>query len=465
MIRKLRKKFILVAVLSVFLVLSVLIGAINVLNYRSMVREADGTLDILSRNNGAFPGQMFRPQDLPQELPENPPNGVPPDLPEGMMAPPQDGTAPFDRESPPENGWNGPFWDRRAGFGELAYQSRYFTARFDRDGVCTAVNLDNLASLTEDGARVLAESVYTQGREKGFAGSYRFCRTQEERPEEDGEETLLLFLNCERELATFRDFLYASIVISLVGILAVFLLLVLFSGRIVRPIAESYEKQKRFITDAGHELKTPITIIQADADVLESELEQEDNEWISDIRRQTRRLTELTADLIYLSKMEEENLPLAKQVFSLSDLVSETAQSFQAIARSQEKTFTLSVMPDLQMTGDEKAIGKLVSILLDNAMKYSPAGGWVSVGLDRAGRNARLTVRNSAAEMEKGNADRLFERFTREDRSRNSETGGFGLGLAIAKAVTEAHHGKIHAESEDGASLTVTAELPVIASQ
>ena len=298
---------------------------------------------------------------------------------------------------------------------------------------------------------------YAQGREKGFADAYRYRRTEAEET-----ETLLLFLNCERELGTFRSFLYASIGISLLGVLGVFLLLLLFSERIVRPIAESYEKQKRFITDAGHELKTPITIIQADADVLESELEGEgENEWIADIRRQTRRLTALTADLIYLSKMEEENLPQQMQDFSLSELVEEIARSFQAIARSQGKDFQLSAAPGLQMTGDEKAIGKLVSILLDNAMKYSPPGGTVSTVLERAGRNARLIVRNSAFQIEKGNADRLFERFAREDRSRSSETGGFGLGLAIAKAVTEAHHGKIHAESEDGASLTVTAELPL----
>ena len=113
------------------------------------------------------------------------------------------------------------------------------------------------------------------------------------------------------------------------------------------------------------------------------------------------------------------------------------------------------------MKGDEKALGKLVSILLDNAMKYSTENGTVDLALERAGRNARLIVRNSTPPMEKGDADRLFERFTREDRSRNSESGGFGLGLAIAKAVTEAHGGTIHAESEDGVSLTVTAELPL----
>lgn len=425
MIRKLRKKFIAAAIVAVFLVLFLLIGLINVLNYRSLVSEADATLRILAENRGSFPRQMFREKDRPSDM-----------------------------QFPPNEGNNGPFDARRGGFGELAYQSRYYSVWFAEDGAVSRINLDNLASLTEEEAAALAESVYVSGREKGFADEYRFSRTAG-----DGE-SMLLFLNCERELSTFRSFLYASVGISLAGTLAVFLLLLLFSGRIVRPIAESYEKQKRFITDAGHELKTPITIIRADADVLQSELE-EDNEWIADIRRQANRLAELTADLIYLSKMEEENAALQMQPFSLSELVDETAQSFQALALSKGKTFHSSVEPDLTVNGDEKALAKLVSILLDNAMKYSPEGGRVELALDRPGRNARLVVKNSTSAIKKGNADRLFERFTREDSSRNSESGGFGLGLAIAKAVTEAHKGAIHAESEDGASLSVTVELPI----
>ena len=195
--------------------------------------------------------------------------------------------------------------------------------------------------------------------------------------------------------------------------------------------------------------------------MLASELNTEDNEWITDIRRQTHRLADLTADLVYLSKMEETDAALPMQSFSLTELAEETAQSFRSVARAQDRRFEASVAPDLQMSGDEKAVAKLLSILLDNAMKYSPEGGAVTLRLERAGKNARLTVRNSTAPMEPGNADRLFERFARADASRSSETGGFGLGLAIAKAVTEAHRGKIRAESEDGASLTVTAELPL----
>lgn len=424
MINRLRKKFIVAAIVAVFLVLALLIGAINVFNYRSLVSDADATLQILADNKGSFPRQMFREQNRPS----------------GMQL-------------PPDEGGGGPAFGRRGGIGELAYQSRFFTASFDEGGL-SRLNLESLVSLTEEEAAALAQSVYASGRERGFSGEYRYRRASC-----DGE-ILLLFLNCERELATFRGFLYASIGVSLAGTLAVFLLLLPLSGRIVRPIAESYAKQKRFITDAGHELKTPITIIRADAEVLQSELDGE-NEWLADIRKQTQRLAELTADLIYLSRMEEENAALQMQPLSLSELVDETAQSFQALARSKGKRFSASVASGLRVSGDEKALAKLVSILLDNAMKYSPEGGTVELTLEQSGRSARLSVKNSTAPMEKGNADRLFERFTREDRSRSSESGGFGLGLAIAKAVTEAHRGRIRAESEDGLSLTVTAELPL----
>jgi len=431
MIRKLRRKFLLAAIASVFLVLLLLIGAINALNFASLVSEADATLRILSSNGGVFPQQMFRPQDRPgagEALPEEPP------------VPPEEGRAAFDL--------------RRGGMGELAYQSRYFSVRFDGEGNRLQSDLEHVATLSADEAAALAEGAYARGKTRGFRGDYRFCRT------EDQGETLLVFLNCQRELGSFRTFLYASAGISLAGILSVFLLLLLFSGRIVRPIAESYEKQKRFITDAGHELKTPITIIRADADVLEADL-QENNEWLADIRRQTGRLAELTADLIYLSRMEEEDPALEQLDFSLSELVEETARSFQAPARAQDKRFQSSVADGVSVTGDEKAVARLVSILMDNAMKYSPAGGAVTLSLVRAGKNARLTVKNSTLPMEKGSADHLLERFTRGDSSRSSESGGFGLGLSIARAVAEAHRGSIHARSEDGESLTVTVELPL----
>ena len=166
---------------------------------------------------------------------------------------------------------------------------------------------------------------------------------------------------------------------ALSGYLISFFIILFFSGKIVRPVAESHEKQKRFITDAGHEIKTPLTIIKADVDILEMELGE--NEWLSDIQKQANRLTSLTNDLVYLSRMEETNNSIQMIEFPLSDVVSETASSFQALAQTQGKLFQCNIQPMISFTGNEKALQQLTNILLDNALKYSPTGGTVSITL------------------------------------------------------------------------------------
>lgn len=165
------------------------------------------------------------------------------------------------------------------------------------------------------------------------------------------------------------------------GLLSVFIFLFALSKRIVRPVSESYEKQRRFITDAGHEIKTPLTIISADADVLDMELGG--SEWLRDIQIQVQRLTALANDLIYLSKMEEGGNQLQTREISLSALAEELVQSFQAPARTQGKTFTSRVRPDILLRSDEKMIGQALSNLLDNALKYSEPEGIISLTLEK----------------------------------------------------------------------------------
>lgn len=412
MIRKLRWKFIAAAMLSLLLVLGTLIALINILNYRNLVTEADDMLVMLSEFDDSFPFPMGNP-------------------------------------NMPNRGDGKGRGERKDFNGERPYQSRYFTVLLSETGEVQETNLKNVVTVDEQTAIEMAETAAKKGREAGFSGDYRYLGV----PEDAG--TRWIFLNREVELSTFRSFLWTSIGIALAGFVMVFVLLALLSSRIVRPIAQSYEKQKRFITDAGHELKTPITIIRADADVIAEDLP--DNEWLSDIRTQTDRLGTLTNELIYLSRMEEEGAKPQMMDFPLSDVVQDAAQPFSAIARTQNKALSVDVQPTLTLHGDENAIRKLISILLDNAMKYSPEGGSIALSLKKSGRQIRLAVSNTAENVEKGSADRLFDRFYRADASRNSETGGFGLGLAIAKAVVEAHKGRIHAWSDDGKSLTVEA--------
>ena len=228
---------------------------------------------------------------------------------------------------------------------------------------------------------------------------------------------------------------------------------------IIRPISESYEKQKRFITDAGHEIKTPLAIIDADAEVLEMDV-GEDNEWVADIRQQIKRLTGLTNDLIYLSRMEEGGQNLLKTEFSFSEAMEETAQPFRSLAKVQEKELSIGIEQDVTIHADEKSIRQLASILMDNAMKYSPEGSVVSLNAGKNARGVYMTVENEAKGLKRTDVEHLFDRFYRADASRNSEKGGHGIGLSMARAITEAHGGKIHGELIPGERLRITAQLP-----
>lgn len=423
MIKKLRRKLIAACMLSLAVVLLVILGGVNLVSYQKVVADADTVLSLLAANGGVFPKGH-------QDQGERPEEGVPPVL-----------------------GKKDPFAPRILS-PETPYESRFFSVVLGEDGQVLETDMDQIAAVDREEAAAYAQGVAQSGRTAGFWGNYRYLLSQEE------GVSRVIFLDCGRSLSSFRSTLLASVALSLLGLLAVLVLLLILSHRIVRPVAESYEKQKQFITDAGHELKTPMTIISADADLLEMECGE--NQWLTDIRRQAQRLTGLTNDLIYLSRMEEEQPKLQVIQFPLSDLAEEMAQSFAAPAQSQGKELEVSVQPMLSCTGDEKAIRQLISILLDNALKYSPQGGKLALKLEKQGRGVLLTVSNTTAQpMERDKLSHLFDRFYRTDQSRSSQTGGYGLGLSIARSIVLAHKGKIRAESPDGTSLSVAVTLPL----
>ena len=406
MIRKLRRKLILLSMSALLLVLSVIIIGANAVNFYSVVRDADGLLTILSENKGAFPRNQGEGRG----------NRLPPDM-----------------------------------SLEVPYETRYFTVLFSSDGSLIQVNTSRIVAVDQTEAVSMAKSVL--GNEKGFVGDFRYFVKA-------GEGTVrLIFLDCGRKLDSCRRFLLASVGISLAGFLVVFLLIAVFSKRIIRPVSESYEKQKRFITDAGHELKTPLTIISADADVLAMDLGE--NEWLEDIRKQVERLTVLTKGLVTLSRMEEAGETMPMIVFPFSDVVSEAAASFQAPAQTQKKPLALSIQPMLSLKGNEKAIEQLVGILLDNALKYSPEGSTIYLSAFKQGKTVVLAVTNETlAPITKEELPLLFERFYRMDPSRSSQTSGYGIGLSLAKAIVTAHSGKLQAQSKEKSSLTVMASFP-----
>ena len=430
MIHKLRAKLIVASMLSLTLVLLVILGGVHLTSYRRLVSDADTILAVLAENGGRFP-QRTQPSG------EGFPAGG--DFPPAGDAFPAGDT---DREL------------KRRGFSpETPFESRFFTVLLDEAGQPLSADTGMVAAVDGDTALAYARKVWATGRAAGFYGDYRFLSS----PREDG--TQLIFLDCGRSLTAFRATLLASAAASLAGLAAVLALLMLCSKRIIKPIIESYEKQKRFITDAGHELKTPLTIIGADADLLE--LDCGGSEWLADIRRQANRLTGLTNDLIYLSRMDEAQPQLRLLEFSLSDMVEELSQSFQGLALARGKRLQAAITPLVSVTGDEQALRQLTSILLDNAVKYTPEGGEIAVGLAREGRAVKLTVTNPTAQpLDREALDRLFDRFYRTDQSRSAETGGYGLGLAIARSIVQAHRGRIRAESGGPQLLTIMVTLP-----
>ena len=402
----LRIRFTVTAIVSVFLVLVVMVSAINLMNYNKVVSDSDKVLGMLLDNGGSFPDQM-KPE----------PGSEPEPAPPGDM---RDG----DRTESPE----------------LAFETRYFSVVVGEDGSVLSVDTGNIAAVSDDAAAEYASDIFAGNKTKGFVGDYRY--SSKETSEGD---TLIVFCDCGPGLSNFRSFMGISILISVCSLLLISIVAYILSDRAVSPVVESHEKQKRFITDAGHEIKTPLAIINADADVLLAEM-SEDNEWVTDIKKQTRRLADLTDELILLSKMEEGSYVPVREELDLTDITNKQTELFRVAAEGTGRKIESSIEPDVRITGDGKAVKRLISILLDNAVKYCPEGGTINLCLKRSGKNAVLEVSNPAeGPIDPKSLDNLFDRFYRADSSRNSDTGGHGIGLSVAKAITDAHSGKIAA--------------------
>ena len=296
----------------------------------------------------------------------------------------------------------------------------------------------------------------TPGSARGTMGDYRYLVTSV------SGTRLAVFLNVHDELASQRSFLRASALTGVVGVLAFACLIVPFSFAVSAPVERAQRAQRRFVTDASHELRTPIAIISSATDVVE--IDAGESEWTRSIHNQTRRLARLTDRLVMLSRADEGADALRLADVDLSALVREMAGDFEAVAYSRGKHVETHVADDVTCRVDEAMTRQVVSTLLDNALKYSADASTVAVSLAPARHGmATLTVTNAVVRIEPGAHPELFERFYRADASRSSGSGGtcagHGIGLAIVRAVAEAHGGDATARSDDGRSLTITVTL------
>lgn len=399
MINRLRRQFIMIAMLSVTLVVLLTAVSINVFNYLSTDKSLSGTLQMIEENQGMIP-------QFPGGKPGKPPRGQ------------------FTPETP--------------------YSTRYFVLYYSADGTLDRADMRHIAAVTEEDADRFLSVALSRGEGMGYKGDYKYYVTRA------GENRYLaIFLDCQKELHSIRTFALISLLVAAICVALVYILIWLFSKKAIEPTVKSVEKQKRFITDASHELKTPLTVIATSLKVLEMEVGRQ--KWIDKAQAQTEHMTRLVNDLVTLARLDEEKPPLRFVRFDISGVVAETAESFRDFADAKGHPLEIDVALGLSCRGDEYAIRQLVSVLLDNAVKYADNGGSIRFRLEAAPKGAVLRVSNPCAGLDTTELDKLFDRFYRPDRSRSKQTGGFGVGLSIAQSIVEAHHGSIRAECpEDG---------------
>ncbi len=434
MIKRLQRKFILIAALSVLLVELLVVGLINAINIGQINKREDQLMLILCDNDGDFPDFMHKDQrsEKPDDRYGN-------------------DSEPFGQNSPPPS----PEQDIKHGtvFGfkvneETRYQTRYFYVRYNSEGKPVRVNTGHVAAVSSDEALKYAEQINAEKKTSGFVDNYRFAVKNT-----DDGGVLYIFLDCRDAIQTKQNFMLVSAAISLGGWVLVCMLIMIFSKFAVKPFIDNYEKQRMFITDAGHEIKTPLAIISANTEVIE--MISEPSEWTESIKNQIERLNGLIANLLKLARMDEEAVKLTFAEFDLSDAFIDIAEPFKTLAANKGLTLNIEAEEHIRINGDEGALRQLVSIFTENAVKYCDKDGEIKVSLAKtgSGRHAVISVENDCKEPPE-HPERLFDRFYRADSSRKREDGekktGYGIGLSVAKATVEAHKGKIDCKTENG---------------
>lgn len=405
--RRLRRKFILVAMGAVTVVLTLIIAGINIVNYSHVCKMADARLDyILAGKDGIDWGDESKAEPANGKDAGDSQAGVRIRHFEGMTA-----------ESP--------------------FDTRYFTVTIDA-GQVADVNTARIAAVGAKRAASIAARLHAKGWTSGFSGNYRYTTDVQD------DEITYVFVDCSRELASFHSFLSASVAISCIGWLAVLAIVTVASGAVIRPMVESYSKQKRFITDASHEIKTPLAVIDAANEV--QEIESGESEWTQSIHEQVARLTALTERLVFLARMDEGSAGFTMASIDLSEAVDKAAAPFESVAVSRGKRLSMSVATGVRAHADAAAVAQVVELLLDNATRYASEGSVIELSLRAVSRgagkgSAELVVSNAVDELPEGDLDRLFDRFYRADVSRSSKTGGSGVGLSVVRAIAEAHGG------------------------
>ena len=425
-IQKLRLKFIMVSTISYFLVMVFLGTCINISNYFITERQIHEVLDYMLSLNGKLPGsgQVFRAGSTPPQT-ESEVSGTESES--------------IDRKEVESitGGTDNPTLDNFSP--EFHYSARYFSATFDQDGAMTDMQTTHVRGLTDEQAALAAKAAYLMKSSYGRLGNYYFRRGVI-----DSCETLIIMLNCASQIRSNRRILMITIFIGLVGLAITLALVLIFSSRTIRPEIENARRQKQFITNASHELKTPLAVIRANTEI--EEMMNGENEWTQSTMRQVERLDGLVQNLVMIARAAEREDRSELSEIDISRGVEESVKPYRSLAQQEKKDLQLAITPDVRMQADESKIRQLTTLLVDNAFKYCDDEGTIRVSLDtlKKGKTVRLMVQNTYKEGANVDYSRFFERFYREDESHSVDRGGYGIGLSIAESICHQYGGSIN---------------------
>lgn len=387
MIKEYQKRFVKTMMLSLTLIVVLMLTLINTLNIYQMYQQMNEKIDFIIANDGKMP----RPNDF--------------------------------KKDPIDHGF---------------FETRYFIANLLNEQIIT-IDTSHIYSITSIKAEEYAQEAIYKNKTKGFIDDYYF------RLSENNGKRMIVFINIQNQSDAIRSFFLSSLLIGIISLIALFIIIYFASKRAIIPMMKGIEQQKRFITDAGHEIKTPLAIISANNEVLEMTIGE--NEWIKSSQNQIARLNDLVKKMLMLSKMEETH-ELELVDINVSECLESTLIEFKPLFDQKNITLQKSIQNDIILKGDAASIQTLTNILLENAVKYITSPYILSIKCYQYNKKRILEVYNSCEKMDL-DPNMLFERFYRSDESRSSTISGQGIGLSIAKAIVDVYHGKISAQMVD----------------
>ena len=400
MIKTLQKKFVITAMTAITVLMLLMLGTINIVNIVVVDHDMDQTLSMISESEADHDNKLLRPEETPP-------------------------SSPFDKQKNEH---------------DTLMSSTFFVVRLDENENIIFTDVSRTTTVTEEEANKMALKVCQKTDAAGKSGKYRY-QIQTDRM---NNGKVIVFLDASEEIFSYIRVLVLSAFIGILCWVFMLLFVILLSKKAIRPIAENIEKQKQFVTNAGHEIKTPLAIILANTDAME--LYNGENKWSRNIREQITRLNGLMKNLLMLARMDEGMTEQSASVFSLSELLLESIEIFAPSMELKQISLATEIQPDISICASKKHITQLITILLDNAVKYTNDAGQITIRLHKNEKRTKLQVENTCLSLPAVPPSKLFDRFYRADEARTQKSGGYGIGLSVAESIVKANKGNISAE-------------------